>query len=83
MKKKYTIKVPHFYCLEYYEETKKMIVEMDFRESYFILNKKLITHWEPPYQNEELNESDKNRILLNIEDYLLGRTIPSNIKMEN
>ncbi len=31
----YRIEVPHFYCLEYYEEEKKMIVEMDFREDYF------------------------------------------------
>lgn len=83
MGKEYIIKVPHFYCLEYYEGIKKMVIEMDFREAYFVLNKTLISHWEQPYQDEILNDSDKKRILLNIQEYLLGRTIPSNIIMED
>lgn len=80
---KYSIEVPHFYCLEYYEGVKKMIVEMDFRESFFVLNKKLILNWEPPYQNEILSDDEKKRILLNIREYLLNRTIPSNIIMDD
>lgn len=81
--KEYYIKVPHFYCLEYYEGEKKMIVEMDFREGYFILDPLLITHWEKPYENIEVDINDKKRILLNIRQFLLTKTIPSNIFMRN
>lgn len=59
-----------------------MIVEMNFRESYFVLSKKIITYREPPYHNEIIKESKKNEILNNIYEFLLTKTIPSNIKME-
>lgn len=75
----YRIKVPHFYCLEYYEGDKKMIVEMDFREDYFYLTPQLITRWEKPYDNINIEAKEKKRILLNIRDFLLTKTIPSNI----
>lgn len=79
---KYKIEVPHFYCLEYFEGQKKMAIEMDFRENYFILNNSLITTWEPPYQNEIINENKKREILHNIYDFLLTKTIPSHIIFE-
>ncbi|WP_033168129.1 hypothetical protein [Clostridium sp. KNHs205] len=80
--KKYKIEVPHFYCLEYFDEGKKMKVEMDFRESYFVLSNKIITKWEPPHDNEIIDENKKKEILKNIYEFLLTKTIPSNIKME-
>ena len=83
MEKKYEIRVPHFYCLEYITGEKKMKVEMDFREAYFVLNKRLITNWEPPYEQEHIDENEKQEILENIYDFLLTKTIPSNIKMED
>ena len=79
--KEYRIKVPHFYCLEYYEGDKKMNIEMDFREDYFFLGKKLITHWEKPYENMQIEVDEKERILENIKEFLLTKTIPSNIIM--
>lgn len=79
---KYNIKVPHFYCMEYYENDKKMIIEMDFRETRFFLDKSLITNWEEPYENELISESDKERILLNVREFLLTKTVPSNIIMQ-
>lgn len=79
---KYNIKVPHFYCMEYYENNKKMIIQMDFREARFLLNKDLITNWEEPYENELISESDKERILLNVREFLLTKTVPSNIIMQ-
>lgn len=79
----YSIDVPHFYCLEYYENDKKMIVEMDFREGYFFLNPQLITHWESPYEHIEIGMDEKKRILLNIREFLLTKTIPSHIFMED
>ncbi len=59
-----------------------MKVEMDFRESYFVLSKKIITKWEPPHDNEIIDENKKKEILNNIYEFLLTKTIPSNIKME-
>lgn len=75
----YEIAVPHFYCLEYYEGGKKMIVEMDFREDYFFLGPQLITHWEEPYEDIIIEMEEKKRILLNIREFLLTKTIPSHI----
>ena len=62
--KEYSIVVPHFYCLEYSEDDKKLIVDMDFREGYFVLSPQLITHWEKPYENIDIgiNEKKKNII---------------------
>ncbi len=81
--KTYSIDVPHFYCLEYREADKKMFVEMDFREDIFILSTDLITHWEKPYENIRIEDKDKKRILFNIEEFLLTKTIPSNIIWED
>lgn len=77
--KEYIIKVPHFYCLEYIEGDKKMIVEIDFREDSFYLTPQLITHWEKPYDSLDIEAEEKKRILLNIREFLLTKTIPSNI----
>ena len=79
----YRIEVPHFYCLEYYEEDKKMIIEMDFREDYFILDDHLITHWEKPYDNIIIDINEKKRILFNVKQYLLTKTVPSHIIMRD
>lgn len=81
--KSYSIKIPHFYCLEYYEGQKKMVIEMDFREDYFLLEPNLITHWESPYENIVIDIKKKREILQNIREFLLTRTIPSNIFMKN
>lgn len=50
-----------------------MIIEMDFRESYFILDKDLISHWESPHDRETISDDDKKRILMNIKEYLIGK----------
>ena len=77
--KEYCIKVPHFYCLEYFEDDKKLIVEMDFREDFFYLTPQLIKHWEAPYCDMEIGIEERKRILLNIRQFLLTKTIPSHI----
>lgn len=81
--KEYYIKVPHFYCLEYFEADKRMIVEMDFREDYFYLAPQLITHWEKPYDDVEITIEDRKRILLNIRQFLLTKTTPKHIIMKD
>ncbi|MBD5480204.1 MAG: hypothetical protein HDR08_09770 [Lachnospiraceae bacterium] len=80
---KYSIKIPHFYCLEYYEGEKKMVIEMDFREDYFLLEPKLITHWEKPYEDVIVDTGKKREILQNIREFLLTKTTPSNIFMKD
>lgn len=52
----------HFYCLEYYEDDKKLTVELDFREEYFVLKPQLITRWEKPYENIDIGIDEKKRI---------------------
>lgn len=79
----YSIAVPHFYCLEYYENDKKMIIEVDFRERYFFLNLRLITHWESPYEHIEIGMDERKRILHNIREFLLTKTSSNHIFMED
>ena len=42
--KKISIDIPHFYCLEYKEDEKRLIVEIDFREPEIWISKSLIQH---------------------------------------
>ena len=75
----YSIKVPHFFCLEYHEHDKRMFVELDFREDLFFLSPQIITHWESPYEEVKIEMAEKRRILMNIREFLLTKTIPNNI----
>lgn len=69
----YHITIPHFYCLEYYEENKKMILDIDFREPTIYLEPCLVKNWEPPFDNEVIHIKEKRRIIHNIYDYLIMR----------
>lgn len=82
--KDWDIEIPHFYCMEYYEGNRKMVIEMDFRDPIYRLNPRMIEHWEPPYYDAEITEKDKSRILQNIRQFLLSRgTEPGTIIMED
>ena len=81
--KGYKIDIPHFYCLEYCEGEKKMFVEMDFRESTFVLMPSLITHWEKPYESIKIDIREKKRILQNIREFLLIDAQPCRIIMKD
>lgn len=82
--KDWDIEIPHFYCFEYYEGDKKMIVEMDFRDPVYYLSPQMIEHWEKPYEDVEITMEDKRRILQNVRQYLLLRgKDPENIVMED
>ena len=54
--KKISIDIPHFYCLEYKEDEKRLIVEIDFREPEIWISKSLIQRWEPPFQSVLITE---------------------------
>ena len=67
----YEISIPHFYCLEYHENDRVMLLEIDFRDSVIYLNEALVTTWEAPYSNEAISMAEKARILSNIRNYLV------------
>lgn len=71
--KRISISIPHFYCLEYVEDDKKLIIDIDFREPKILMGKSLIKKWEPPYQSMEITEEMKEEIYINIKKYLLER----------
>lgn len=71
--KRISISIPHFYCLEYVEDDKKLIIDVDFREPKILIGKSLIKKWEPPYQSMKITEKMKEQIYINIKKYLLER----------
>lgn len=70
---KIKIDIPHFYCLEYIEDSKKMNVDIDFREFPIYFEKSLIQKWDAPYSKEIISEKKKEEIYQNIKKYLLER----------
>jgi hypothetical protein len=72
-RKRINIDIPHFYCLEYIENEKRMYVDIDFREPKIYIGKSLIKKWEPPYESEEITEEMREEIYKNIKKYLLDR----------
>jgi hypothetical protein len=77
--KSFYIKVPHFYSLEYFEGDKKMVIEIDFRDRILYLDKDLITSWEKPFNDLEINREEKLQILNNIRECLLERREPDEV----
>lgn len=67
------IDISHFYCLEYREGNKVLNVEIDFRERELIFGKSLIKKWEPPYSEEDITSSHKDKIYATILNYLEKR----------
>lgn len=68
---KVKINIPHFYCLEYTENNKKLIIDIDFRETKIFVGKSLIKKWEKPYDDEKISEEERDKIYNNIKEYLL------------
>ena len=66
----YEIRIPHFYCLEYQEQGRVMLLEIDFRDPVIYLNRALVTGWQPPYHQLTIAPTDKASILSNVYDYL-------------
>lgn len=67
----YKISIPHFYCLEYREKGRTMLLEIDFRDPVLYLDDTLVTAWEAPYTDEKIVPVEKKRILANVYDYLV------------
>ncbi len=66
----YKIRIPHFYCLEYEERGRVMLLEIDFRDPVLYLDRSLVTGWEEPADQEVISQAEKVRILTNVYDYL-------------
>ncbi|MCM1084424.1 MAG: hypothetical protein NC393_09535 [Clostridium sp.] len=56
----YKITIPHFYQLEYTEGNHKMYLDIDFRDPEIYLEVAHVEHWEKPFENEIISESEKN-----------------------
>ena len=59
--------------MEYKEDEKRLIVDIDFREPEIWISKSLIQHWEPPFQSVLITEQEKEEIYTNIKQFLLER----------
>ena len=68
----YEISIPHFYCLEYREGGRTMLLEIDFRDSVIYLDDTLVMAWEAPHTGEIIASAEKKRILDNVYEYLTG-----------
>ena len=79
----YEIKIPHFYCLEYSDEYRSMVLDVDFRDSEIYLNTSLIVKWNAPHENDFINDEEKEKIIKNIYDYLVYKRGFSNIVLES
>ena len=77
------IKIPHFWCLEYYEGNKKMTVDIDSRDPVNYLNTKLIKCWDEPYEKEIITLEEKKRIIKNIADELKKISKPGSVILED
>ena len=82
MGKDYYIKIPHFYSFEYYEDDRKMVIELDFRDRILYLDADMITKWEKPFADLEISYAEKLRILKNIRECLLERRQPEEVIIE-
>ena len=71
--KKRHISIPRFYCMEYSEGNKKMTIDMDFRDPKLYLSKSLITHWDAPYESEDLPEEKRDEIYRYIKEHLIKK----------
>ena len=78
----YEIGIPHFYCLEYREKSKRMLLEIDFRDSVIYLNDILVMEWEAPYAGEKIAPAEKKRILNNVYEYLVKERGFSNVEYD-
>jgi hypothetical protein len=82
VKKDYYIRIPHFYSFEYYEDDKKMIIELDFRDSILYLIPSMLRKWEKPFDNLEISYQERLQILNNIRECLLKKWSPEEVIIE-
>ncbi len=67
----YEIRIPHFYCLEYQEQGRVMVLEIDFRDPVLYLDRTLVRGWQPPDRDLAITPTDQVRIISNVYDYLV------------
>jgi len=67
----FEISIPHFYCLEYREAGRLLVLDIDFRDPVIYLDDTLRLAWEAPHASEEIGSQERRRILDNIYDYLV------------
>lgn len=81
--KEYNIKLRGCCELEYTEGDHKMYLDIDFREPEICLNADYVEHWEKPFENEIIPESEKKRIINNVYIGMLKQGFSTNkVKLE-
>ena len=78
----YEIRIPHFYCLEYREANRKMLLEIDFRDSVIYLDDILTMAWEEPFADKKIESAEKRRILDHVYDYLVRQRGFKNVEYQ-
>ena len=78
----YEIRIPHFYCLEYRESGRKMLLEIDFRDSVIYLDDILTMAWEAPFADKKIESAEKRRILDHVYDYLVRQRGFKNVEYQ-
>ena len=78
----YKIDIQHFYCLDYSEGERNMTLDIDFRDPIIILNTNCVVKWNHPHDSVYIDESEKQRIIKNVYDYLVKERSFKNIVLE-
>lgn len=71
--RRWKFNAPHFYCLDYTENGRHMIIDLDLRDPVLCISKNLITHWEPPYDAIVIDEKTKEIIYERLKEHLKSR----------
>ena len=67
----FEISIPHFYCLEYREAGRLLVVDIDFRDPVIYLDDVPPLVWAEPHSSEPMGPGERKRILDNVYDYLV------------
>jgi len=78
----YEIKIAHFYCLEYSEGERSMVLDIDFRDSIIYLNTALIVQWNCPHEKDIIVKEKKEEIIRRIFDHLVRKRGFNNVVLE-
>ena len=78
----YKIEIRDSYYLDYFEDDKVMRLDLGIREPVIYLNVWIVAGWLPPKDDIEISIEDKERITINIYNYLLKKWDENHVVLE-